>query len=218
MADMLGPLRHLFTAALCAGDAETAHAVVARARAAGHTPAAVQVQVIAPALVAAGELWAAHTMTLTEERLMLAIAEQLSADFLRPERWAAGHAGRVLVGGITGDHQAYAAQRFTELFRAQGWRVLDIGIDVPVTDWIQLARRFHVDACAISVGAPAQARAVHALITQLRAIDPVPLIVLGGVDALRAPVELGIIDADLCHPDPAVAVIEATMRITCHCA
>ncbi len=214
MTDPIGELQATYLAALRHGDEAAARAAIAAARAAGLPPARIYYEIFAPCMIQIGELWERNAITVAEEHLATAITgrliAQLSPSFDRPA--AQGKPGTALIGCVAGEQHALGAQMLTDLFRAQGWRVLFLGADVPNADWTRLATRFNADLAALSASLDQHLPAVAAVIRDLRAALPRIMVLVGGAAFGRDPERWRNVRADLYHPDPQTAVAIATAR------
>jgi len=79
------------------------------------------------------------------------------------------------------------ARMLADLLRQHGWRVLDLGADIPSHDWVKLAMRFQANLVAISVNMVNNLPTAQSLIDQLRAACPGAFILVGGGALSRGP-------------------------------
>lgn len=200
-----------FVTALRNGDEQAAHAIVEQARADGVDIYTIYFEMFTPSMVTIGELWEQNELSVAEEHLATAITErligQLSAAF---NQAPPGRAGNVVLGCVTGERHALGLRMLSDLFRAQGWRVLYLGADVPNADWRRLALRFSADLVAISGSQPRYIEPIRELIGELRTALPQLTIMVGGAVFRLEPLLWQQVDADLYHPDPQTAVTLAT--------
>ncbi|HEU4325768.1 MAG TPA: cobalamin-dependent protein [Roseiflexaceae bacterium] len=203
----LNDYQHAFTAALRAGDEPAAQAVVEHARAQGMDSYEIYYRIFAPAMVRIGELWERNELSVAEEHLATAITERLigrlSSGFQRP---SGAPPGLVVLGCVAGERHTLGLRMLSDLLRARGWRVLDLGADVPTADWVRLALRYNADAVALSVNADRRLGEAAALIAELRAALPDLLVLVGGAALDRDPAAFERIGASVYDPDPTTAV------------
>jgi methanogenic corrinoid protein MtbC1 len=116
-------LLEVFTKALEHGDAEAAEGAVAQALGEGVAPAALHVELIAPALRRLDALWAAEDSEVVAPERAAAIARRILATVYRfmisgaePTR------ERVLLAGVEGDHHTLGLQMAHDQLAAAGFR------------------------------------------------------------------------------------------------
>lgn len=204
------PYRSAYLAALRNGDEREARTVVERAQHDGLKPAQVYFEVFAPSMVMIGTLWERNELTVAEEHVATAITERLIASlsptFSPPQNEQSRQRGTVMLGCITGERHVLGLRMLADLFRQQDWRVLDLGADVPVGDWVELAKRYDVDVVAIAATATRFLGALQILIHELRAKITDVRILVGGAVFDQNPSLWREVGADAYDPDPTRAV------------
>lgn len=207
-------LQAAFTTALRTGDENAARAIVDQARGQGIDAGTVYFDIFAPSMVTIGELWENNELSVAEEHLATAITErligQLSPSFNPPA--VPQEQGHVVLGCVEGERHALGLRMLSDLFRAQNWRVLYLGADVPNRDWVRLALRFNADLVAISASSRRLQPQIAALIAELREALPTVTIMVGGAAFALDPTLWQHVGADVYHADPAAAVATATAR------
>lgn len=205
-------LQSAFTAALQQGDELAARAVVSRARDAGLDGTEIYFSVFAPGLRAIGDLWERNELSVAEEHLATAITERLIGE-LSP-LFATDPSGRntVVLGCVEGEQHTIGLRMAADLLRKHGWRVLYLGANVPMSDWVQFASRVSADAVALSVNAQRNATAAKTLIAALRQARPNLLVMVGGAAFDRDSQLWQTIGADVYDPNPAAAIAELSAR------
>jgi excisionase family DNA binding protein len=138
-------------ACLLAGDEAGALGVVESALASGHDLYGAYLEVVSPALVRIGERWAQGRLDIFEEHratgIVMRLIGQVGSRFARrgPRR------GTVLSGAPAGEHHGLPIAMTADLVRHEGWRVSDVGADVPAEAFAAAARRTE-DLVAVCVG------------------------------------------------------------------
>jgi len=91
--------------------------------------------------------------------------------------------GRVLLGTVEGDHHDIGKNIVAALLRANGFEVIDLGVDVPVEEFVEAVRRFEPDILGLSAlmttTVPLQRRVIERL-EELGLRDKVKILVGGG--------------------------------------
>ena len=176
-------------ARLLAGDESGAWSLISDALASSLDPVGVHLQLLAPALQAIGESWAAGTVTIDQEHRATAVAGRLIGRlgvlFTRPGR----KRGAVVLAAAPGDLHAIPVALAADIAWSANFTVVDLGASVPPDDLARAAS--NVDdlvAVGICVSAPGLEPAVRRAIQAVRrAVPAVPVLVGGsGVDGARA--------------------------------
>lgn len=212
MTDQLDEYREALLAALLAGDSAAARAALGRMRADMVAPADIYLRVFTPCMITIGELWERNQLTVAEEHLATAITERLIME-LSPsfeDGSLADAQGTALIGCVAGERHVLGARMLADLLRTYGWRVLDMGADVPSHDWVKLALRFNVDLVALSVNMSSNLLSAQSLIAELRAASPSLFVLVGGAVFAHEPDLWRKLGANLYHPDPLAAVALAS--------
>jgi excisionase family DNA binding protein len=153
---------------LVAGDEPGAWSVVERALTTGYTPSQLYLDLLAPALRTVGERWSSGALTVGDEHTVTAVATRLIGR-LGPRFVRRGRKhGTVVVGGAPGDPHALGVAMLADLLRAHGYRVVDLGANVPVrsfVDAVEHAERLVAVGVSVSDSAlvPAAAEVVAAV-------------------------------------------------------
>jgi excisionase family DNA binding protein len=135
------PWGNRLQARLVAGDEIGAWGVVEAALAAGAEPAAIHLDVLAPAMVAIGEAWAAGELDVSIEHRASAIALRLVGR-LGPRFVRRGVSrGSVLLAAPQGDLHGLPVALAADLVRGAGFDAEDLGADVPHDSLVEAACR-----------------------------------------------------------------------------
>lgn len=176
-ADWAGRLRDR----LLAGDRIGAKNVVEGALAAGADPDDVHLDVIAPAMRAIGECWAAGACDVAHEHRASVIAGQIVS--LLDSRFSRRGVPRgvVVAGCAPGERHALPLRLVSGTVRRAGWQVEDLGADVPVSSFaLAVAEAEQLVAVALSSTTPGNEEAVAAAVEAIREAGDVPVLVGGG--------------------------------------
>ena len=102
--------------------------------------------------------------------------------------------GRVLLGTVEGDHHDIGKNIVVALLRANGFEVIDLGVDVPVEEFVEAVRRFKPDILGLSAlmttTVPLQRRVIERL-EELDLRDKVKVLVGGGAVTPEVAREMG---------------------------
>lgn len=156
-------------ASLLAGDERGALGVVEAALAAGHDLYGAYLDVLSPALARIGARWAEGRLDIFEEHRATGIAQRIVGQ-LGPRFAPRGpRRGTVLIGAPAGEHHGLPISMTADLMRHEGWRVSDVGADMPAEAFAAAARRTD-DLVAVCVGVtmPTALPAARATIAAVR--------------------------------------------------
>ena len=172
-----------------------------------HFPAdRVLLEVIAPALVEVGELWARGEIPVAAEhfysnivrrRLLGLLAAQPS---ITPRMTAA-------LACLPGEQHELGLLMLALFLRWAGARVLYFGADLPVEDFIRLAKTRQVDAICLSAGGIAEWRTLYDLVSRLPENGSGPRIYIGGAAAGTFDVPRGVHVLTAPLPEAAAIIV-----------
>jgi len=166
---------------LIAGDEHGSWAIVQSALAAGHDPAEVYLDVLAPALTAIGDGWAAGELTVAEEHQASVVVHRLIGR-LGPMFTRCGRTrGSIVLGAPAGDPHSLPSALFADLLRGVGFTAIDLGADTPTASFVDTAAGAErLIAVAISATAPDDDDAIVELTGRLRHSVAAPIVLGGG--------------------------------------
>jgi DNA-binding transcriptional MerR regulator len=166
----------------------------------------VLLDVIAPALVEVGELWAQGEIPVAAEHFYSNIVRRRLLGLLAAQPAVAPRITAALAC-LPGEQHELGLLMLALFLRWAGARVLYFGTDLPVGDFIRLAKVRHVDAICLSAGASAEWRTLHDLARLLPENSPAPRIFLGGAAAgtFDVPSRIRVLTAPL--PDAAATIV-----------
>jgi len=182
----LGATRRRLVGRLVAGDEAGAWALIEDALVGGLEPVGAHLELLAPAMHAVGDGWAAGTVSVDEEHRAAAVAHRLigrlGPRFVRPGR----KRGTVVLAGAPGDPHSLPVAMAADVLRAAHYAVVDLGAAVPPADLARAASGADsLIAVGICVSVAGKERAVAASMKAARKAAPGVPVLLGGaaVDA-----------------------------------
>lgn len=166
---------------LLAGDEPGAWRVVESALVSQSTAERAHLDLLAPCLVEVGRRWAQGTLTVGGEHVASTTAARLAARLAPLSAGPGRRRATVVLAGAPGEQHGLPLTLLTNVLRARGWRVVELGPDTPVDDLVSAARDadqlIAVGVCAGSDETlPAAADVLAAL---RRALPAVPLLAGG---------------------------------------
>jgi excisionase family DNA binding protein len=163
------------------GDESGAWAVVQEAMTAGADPAGIYLELLTPTLQLIGDEWESGTISVAQEHqasaVTLRLIGRLGPQLRRPGRLR----GSVLLGAPPHDHHSVPVALLGDLLRVRGFRVADLGGDVPAASFAETAaatdRLVAVGICATT--ADNEDNIEHA-VRAVRAVTAAPVLLGGG--------------------------------------
>jgi methanogenic corrinoid protein MtbC1 len=173
-------LQERYVEALIAGETAEAVGLVDAAALTGADVRTVYLDVLQPALYEIGRRWEEAEISVAQEHLATATTQSLMAR-LSDRLGGAGRRDRTALAACAeGELHALGMRMVADFLEADGWDVLFVGALSPVSAVADLARDRAVDVVAISAALPDRVPEVTAAVEAMRALDPVPLIAVGG--------------------------------------
>jgi methanogenic corrinoid protein MtbC1 len=192
---------------LLAGDLAGSWAVLELSLARGASPLDLYVDLLGPTLRSVGMQWEEGRVSVELEHRATAVALRLvgrvSPLFVRRGRT---RPGTVVVGAAPGDHHGLPVMMVADALRGVGYRVNDLGADVPRQSWLEATARGQAPlTVGVSVSTDRFVAAAGGVIRAVRRARPDALLLAGGpaLGDEAAALHLG---ADGWAPDAAAAV------------
>jgi excisionase family DNA binding protein len=176
------PWADRFEARLLEGDGGGAWSVIEAAMAAGTGLDEVYLEVMTPALRSIGERWASEEIDVAAEHrasgIVMRTIGRLGPRFARRGR----SRGTVVFGTPPGERHSLPLAMLSDLVRAGGFEVFDLGCDLPPDEFAGVARQAsRLVAVGVSATAPEGLAAAAATVAALKAqLGPDLPVLLGG--------------------------------------
>ena len=199
----VGDRRRAYLEALRAHDAAGARAAVDAALEDGVPVPDVYLGILQPALYEVGESWAAGAVDVAHEHYATTVTLTVLGA-LGPQMRTAPKDGRLaVVSGSPEERHAVGVQMVADFLESDGWEVLNLGASTPAQDLARLADSEQPDVVALSTSTPGGLPGAAEAVSALTALEPRPLVVLGGQLWTRAGrPEAQALGADLVLDDP----------------
>jgi methanogenic corrinoid protein MtbC1 len=165
-----------FLRLMLAGNLDAACAVYDR-NAARLGPEDLVSRLIAPALTEVGESWFRRVCSVHQERYIGGFLRiKLGALVDEARRANSRPIHTAIVGTVQGDRHEGGGLIAALFLERAGWRVLNLGVDLPVTEYVRAVELLHPDAVALSF---VLSRNVNKRFQELSRIQQVPVFVGG---------------------------------------
>jgi methanogenic corrinoid protein MtbC1 len=172
--------RQAYLKALLARDVGAARLAVDAALGAGMAVPDVYLGVLQPALHEVGRSWAVGDFSVADEHSATAVTQSVLG-MLGPRMRTAPKDGRLaVVTGSPEERHALGVQMVADFLEGDGWEVLNLGASTPAGDLARMADSERPDVVALSTATPAGLPGAAEAVEALLALDPRPLVVLGG--------------------------------------
>jgi MerR family transcriptional regulator, light-induced transcriptional regulator len=172
--------RRAYLEALMARDVGAARSAVDAAIALGVPVEDIYLDVLTPALYEIGRSWAVGNFSIADEHSATTVTQSVLG-MLGPRMRTAPKDGRLaIVSGSPEERHALGVQMVADFLEGDGWEVLNLGASTPAADLALLADAERPDVVALSTSTPAGLPGAAEAVTELLALDPRPLVVLGG--------------------------------------
>ncbi len=166
---------------LLVGDRIGAKNVVEASLASGTDAVGVYVDVVAPAMRAIGEGWAAGAVDVAEEHRATVIMGQVLAVLESRFTRRGVRRGAFVVGAVAGERHALPVRMVADVVRLSGYEVHDLGADVPIESFTHAVTGVEpLLAVAVSSTVPGNEDVVQTTVSAMRRWVDVPVLVGGG--------------------------------------
>ena len=173
-------LRERYVEALVDGDPATAAALVDAATSDGIDVRTLYLQVLQPALYEIGRRWEEAEISIAQEHLATATTQSLMARLAQRIEHTSPRGRTALVAGAEGELHSIGARMVADFLEADGWEVLFVGALSPVDALAEMVADRGVDVVALSASLSERLPEVIAAVRALGALEPRPLIAVGG--------------------------------------
>jgi 5-methyltetrahydrofolate--homocysteine methyltransferase len=198
----------LLSEAVAAGKSKDARALTQRALDEGTTPAVLVDKALVPAMAAVGERFKNNEI-FVPEMLVAARAMKEAMNLLEPRLLAAGITPKytAVIGTVQGDLHDIGKNLVVVMWKAAGFRVVDLGANVPAARFVTAINEQHPQVVGLSA---LLTTTIPAMVETVRAIRagclPVKIMVGGAPISQQFADEIG---ADGFAPDAASAADKA---------
>lgn len=198
-----------------AGSLSRAKSVVDWALRQGIDPEEIYLELFRPAMVEIGNLWQLGLASVAQERLASFITGHLMAELrssFDPERLAADPPV-ALMACVAEERHDLGLRMVADIFRRDGWEILNLGICVPTEAVVDLAKERKPDLVALSATLAPSVEVVRDVIRQLREEECDVAIAVGGFPFNAVPGLWRRVGADLYSADPRFVLCAANHTV-----
>jgi 5-methyltetrahydrofolate--homocysteine methyltransferase len=201
--------------AIVDGNTPIADRLVAEALAAGVSAETLLKDTLVPAMAEVGARFQAGEYFVSE-MLVSAQAMKAGLQHLRPHltSTAVKPIGTVIIGTVKGDLHDVGKNLVGMLLEGAGFKVVDLGVDVPPQKFVKAAEDAHADVVALSALLTTTMLNMKGVVDALRASETTRTVkvLIGGAPLSQAFADK--IGADAFEPDAAAAAVRARLLVT----
>jgi methanogenic corrinoid protein MtbC1 len=172
----------------------------------------VYLRVLQPALYEIGRRWAEAEISVAQEHLATATTQSLMARLSERLGAASRRERTALVACAEGELHAIGVRMVADFLEADGWDVLFVGALSPVESLVALAKDREVDVVALSAALSERVPEVAAAVRALHALDPAPVVAVGGQAFGDEPAHALATGADIYAADAQALTSELAVR------
>ena len=167
--------------AIRAADVRGATGIARDALTAGLSLAELHARVITPAMYWIGELWAQGVLTVADEHAATAISHDVMASVKDPTHGGGRSPGEtVLLAAPGGEQHGLGLRMAADTLDAAGFRVIYLGVDVPLDSLIQTVAAYQPALTGVSLTTPRPPGDLRALTAAITAAGPDAPLLIGG--------------------------------------
>ena len=107
-----------------------------------------------PAMYEVGDKWARCEISVAEEHMATAVAQNVIATLQTKATNKTGQRGRAIITAATNEQHELGSRIAAHVFENDGWEVIYLGANMPLSDLTHLARRVRPRFIGISVAMP----------------------------------------------------------------
>lgn len=172
-----------FCALLLQGDGRAAGRLARGLMDRGVAPQDLAVRLLQPCLYRIGVYWQQNRISVAQEHLATAIAQNILAQAFARAQFARPTGHKALFACVPGNAHSLGLRMVSDAFEMRGWSVQFLGADTPVDALIRQIESWRPDLVGLSVSVIQQFSTLRQVIERLRAAfgEACPTIMAGGL-------------------------------------
>ena len=182
-----------YLVAVLEGDRRKAGQMILKAADEGRSISDLYLQVLQPAQEELGRMWVLGEINVAEEHFATTTTRSVMAQLQARTDRAAANGKSVVAAAVAGNQHDLGPQMVADLFEMVGWRVIQLGANVPAEDLAQAVEYYQADLVALAISLATQLPALEEAISAVRASSrgsTVKILVGGcGINGIAEPVE-----------------------------
>jgi MerR family transcriptional regulator, light-induced transcriptional regulator len=164
-----GELAAKYLVAILEGDRREASRLILQAAEEGRNATDLCLNVLQPAQEELGRMWVLGEVNVAEEHFATATTRLVMAQLHSREACARANGKTMVSASVAGNQHDLGIQLIADLFERDGWRVIQLGSNVPVEDLAQAVEFYQADLVTLSVSLATQLPTMRETIVAIRA-------------------------------------------------
>jgi MerR family transcriptional regulator, light-induced transcriptional regulator len=158
-----------YLVAILEGDRREASRLILEAADEGRSVSDLYLSVLQPAQEELGRMWLLGEINVAEEHFATATTRLIMAQLHGREACRTAHGKTLVAAAVAGNQHDLGIQMVADMFETAGWRVIQLGANVPAEDLAQAVEFYQADLVAIAISLAAQWPALGDAISAVRA-------------------------------------------------
>jgi len=177
-----GRLAAEYLVAILEGDRRKASQLVIDAVRGGMPVRTAYLQVLLPVQREVGRMWHINELSVAEEHFATSTTRAVMAQLMAIATVAPANHRVILLAAVEGNTHDLGVRAVADFFEMAGWRVIELGANVPAADLVRAVIDYSVDIVAISAAMPSQIGTIEESVAMLQARlgDSCPPVIVGG--------------------------------------
>lgn len=151
-----GRLAASYLLALLEGERARASSLILEAAQSGASVPQLYLEVLLPAQQELGRMWQADEINVAEEHFATSTTKAIIAQLRLRASMRQRNGKTLLAAAVAGNQHEIGLQIVADLFEMEGWRVIQLGPDMPIPDLAEAVEFYQPDLLALSVSRPPQ--------------------------------------------------------------
>jgi methanogenic corrinoid protein MtbC1 len=194
--------------AILEGDRRQASRLILKAADEGQSVPDLYLKVLQPAQEELGRMWLLGEINVAEEHFATTTTRLVMAQLHARQVCGPPNGKTLVAAAVAGNQHDLGIQVVADLFEMDGWRVIQLGSNVPADDLAQAVEFYDADLVALSLSLATQLPALEETIAVVRASPQgaAVKILVGGCGMMGAADLAKVVGADAYAPNAAEAV------------
>jgi methanogenic corrinoid protein MtbC1 len=158
-----------YLVAILEGDRRAACRLILNAADEGRSASDLYLRVLQPALEELGRMWVLGEINVAEEHFATATTRLVMTQLHARDVCRAGNGKTLVAAAVVGNQHDLGVQMVADMFETDGWRVIQLGSNVPAEDLAQAVEFYEADLVALSVSLVTQLPALEETVSAIRA-------------------------------------------------
>jgi methanogenic corrinoid protein MtbC1 len=146
----------------------------------GMDPRAIYLEVLAPAQAEVGRRWANGEVSVAAEHMASTVTRSIMSALAPRMRRQAPRRMRVVLACTESELHSIGTEMLADFLHSDGWEVFNLGARTPLEHLVAFVQEHSPAVVGLSSSLEAHQEEVVATISALKALEPAPLVMVGG--------------------------------------